>query len=203
MPAARAVRLARQACSSLAEAHEAHVVHRDVKPTNLYVTHYEDDHDFLKVLDFGVAWVAQGELDSHLTRTGVVPGTPAFMAPELRLGGRGDARSDVYSLGATLHYLVTGSPPAGPDATGAQDAGDSTNASELRLPGTVPQALRELLARCLSAEPERRPQSARELGRELDTFEALGEWTEEQARTFWQVTHPQAMVGWTAPTETS
>ena len=201
MPPARAVRLVRQACSSLAEAHEARIVHRDVKPTNLYVTHYEDDHDFLKVLDFGVASVAQGELDSHLTRTGVVPGTPAFMAPELRLGRRGDARSDVYSLGATLHYLVTGIPPASGEVTGSPGTGDSPRRSELRLPADVPKALEELIARCLSPEPDLRPQSARDLGLELGSFDALGEWTEDQARAFWQVTHRAAMTGWTAPTE--
>jgi serine/threonine-protein kinase len=194
------VRLIRQACSSLAEAHEQRIVHRDVKPTNLYVTQYEDDHDFLKVLDFGVAWVAQGELDSELTRTGVVPGTPAFMAPELRLGRRGDARSDVYSLGATLHYLLTGIAPASIDAIGSHRAGSSATTSELPLPA-LPKTLQELLARCLSAEPDLRPQSARDLARELGAFEALGEWTEEQARAFWQVTHREAMAGWTAPTE--
>ena len=137
MPAARAVRLVRQACSSLAEAHEARIVHRDVKPTNLYVTHCEDDHDFLKVLDFGVAWVAQGELDSHLTRTGIVPGTPAFMAPELRLGRRGDARSDIYSLGATLYYLLTGRPPAVADSSTSPTAFDSSCSSGAGRPNTT------------------------------------------------------------------
>jgi eukaryotic-like serine/threonine-protein kinase len=74
MPPARAVRLVRQACSSLAEAHEAGVVHRDIKPRNLYVTHCEEDQDFLKVLDFGVAWIAPGEPRNRVaTELGSLP----------------------------------------------------------------------------------------------------------------------------------
>jgi serine/threonine-protein kinase len=200
MPAARAVYLIRQACSSLAEAHEAGIVHRDVKPRNLYVTQCEGDSDFLKMLDFGVAWVALGDFDPHLTRTGLVPGTPAFMAPEVRLGHRGDARSDIYSLGATLNYLLSGAPPPTPDSELHRTA-DARRAPTARFPSSVPPSLVQVVLRWLSSDADARPQSARELGRALATCKDLGEWTEDQARTFWQVTHRNAVASSVAPTQ--
>jgi eukaryotic-like serine/threonine-protein kinase len=201
MPPARAVRLIRQACLSLAEAHEAHIVHRDVKPRNLYVTQYEDDHDFLKVLDFGVAWVAQGDVDPHLTRTGLIPGTPAFMAPELKLGHRGSALSDIYSLGATLNYLLTGTPPPAPEQLGVQRAGNQQEPLSDRFPSSVPASLVALLSSCLSSDPGVRPQSARELASALAGCDGVGGWSEEQARAFWLVTRREAMTSWAAPTQ--
>jgi eukaryotic-like serine/threonine-protein kinase len=200
LPPARAVRLMRQACLSLAEAHEAGIVHRDVKPRNLYVTHYEEDHDFLKVLDFGIAWVAQGDLDPHLTRTGLVPGTPAFMAPELRLGHRGDVRSDIYSLGATLNYLLTGAAPNAPESSGIRPPVEQPRPPSVSFPASVPASLAALVSRSLSFDPGERPQSARELASALAGCDGLGSWTEEQARAFWLVTHREAMAGWAAPT---
>jgi eukaryotic-like serine/threonine-protein kinase len=198
MPAARAVRLMRQACLSLAEAHEAGIVHRDVKPRNLYVTQHEDDHDFLKVLDFGVAWVAHGDLDHHLTRTGLVPGTPAFMAPEFGLGHRGDARSDIYSIGATLNYLLTGASPHALESSDLRRLGDQQRS--LRFPSSVPASIAALISRCLASEPGARPQSARELADALAVCDGLGNWTEEEASAFWRVTRREAMANWTAPT---
>jgi serine/threonine-protein kinase len=202
MPAARAVKLIRQACVSLAEAHEAGIVHRDVKPTNLYVTQYEQNYDFLKVLDFGIAWVEHGDIDPRLTRTGVVPGTPAFMAPEVRLGHRGDVRSDIYSLGATLHYLLTGAAPA-PSPLNAPRSEYPKTGSATHAMLHIPPSLAAVVSRCLSSDPSERPQSARALAAALDACEGLGDWGEEDARRFWQVTHRHAIARWTAPTSGS
>jgi serine/threonine-protein kinase len=201
MPPARAVRFIRQACSSLAEAHDAGIVHRDVKPSNLYVTQHANDHDFLKVLDFGIAGIAHGDFDQHLTRTGLVPGTPAFMAPEVLLGHRGDVRSDIYSLGATLAILLTGMPPRAPVLSSFRHGRPGQRSPDFSLPVSVPQSLAALVTSCLSPDPAARPASARELGAALSTLEGTGDWTEEQARTFWTVTRREAIAGWTAPTE--
>ena len=200
MPPARAVRFLLHACQSLREAHEAGVIHRDLKPTNLYVTQYQQDHDFLKVLDFGIAWVGQGDFDPRLTRTGIVPGTPAFMAPEVKLGHRGDVRSDIYSLGATLHYLLTGSPPA-PEPIELQQAGERESSLPLAVVPSVPASLVSLVSRCLSTDRSFRPQSVEELSNALAQCENLGTWTEEDARIFWQVTHREAVAGWSALTQ--
>lgn len=198
MPPARAVRFLVQACQSLGEAHAAGVVHRDIKPHNLYVTCVGGDHDFLKVLDFGIARLLEPDVSGTLTRTGAVPGTPAYMAPELWLGGQADVRSDVYSLGATLHYLLTGAPPLGV----ADEARPSREEAPRAAPAaSVPAGLSALLARCLHADPTRRFQSVQDLLAALHACSGLGEWTEEQARTFWQVTRPAATTRWTAQTE--
>lgn len=96
--------LVRQAAEALAVAHEAGIVHRDVKPSNMLVT----DAGQLKILDFGIA---RATADATLTQTGLVTGSPAYLAPEVATGSSATAKSDVWSLGATLHHLLTGRPP--------------------------------------------------------------------------------------------
>src|SRR5262249_26616633 len=111
LPSDRALRLVRQACAALAEAHDAGVIHRDVKPDNLFVCRMGDEPDFLKVLDFGIASGEGAEASAPVTRAGWVHGPPAYMSPEVCNGQRADARSDIYSLGAVLYFLLTAPPP--------------------------------------------------------------------------------------------
>src|SRR5205807_9068569 len=108
LPAARAIHFALQACGSLAEAHAAGIVHRDIKPANLFVTRVGGEESFLKLLDFGVAHVMEADRSVTMTEMGMVVGTPAYMAPEACGGERADARSDLYSLGAVLYFMLTG-----------------------------------------------------------------------------------------------
>jgi serine/threonine-protein kinase len=107
----RAVRLVKQACASLAEAHANGIVHRDIKPANLFLTAGEDAREILKVVDFGIAKVSSPDDDATLTQAGWIGGTPAYMAPEVCAGLQAEPRSDVYSLGASLFFLLTGEPP--------------------------------------------------------------------------------------------
>ena len=103
---ARAVHIVGQAARALGEAHERGIVHRDVKPENLFITSLGGEHDFVKVLDFGIAKVQSA--DGEMTDTGCVLGTPAYISPEVATGQVADARSDVYGLGAVLYYLLCG-----------------------------------------------------------------------------------------------
>ena len=100
----RAAAVVAQAADALVEANKAGIVHRDVKPSNLMI----DDHDHAKLGDFGIARSAD---DAALTRTGLVTGSPAYLAPEVASGSPATAASDVWSLGATLFHALTGRAP--------------------------------------------------------------------------------------------
>lgn len=196
MPVARAVHFARQACRSLAEAHAAGIVHRDIKPQNLFATRVYATFDYLKLLDFGIARVDDHQSRTSLTRTGAVPGTPAYIAPELWRGDRADVRSDVYALGATLFFLLTGTTVAERDL-GAAGAGRRVEHARGE---PVGDAMEAIVARCLAARPEDRFATIDELDAALAACDLPDSWTPEDAREFWLVTHHEANVRWRAET---
>ena len=165
-----ALEVARQIAVALDTAHRAGVVHRDIKPSNIFLLRQTTDggRPFAKLVDFGVAL----ETDVRLTRTGVVIGTPAYMAPEqAKAEGVIDARADVYSLGASLFELVTGRPPhVGPTAIATLARLVTTDAPRLsELVPQVPPALDALVATMLATEPSKR------LARALDVADALAQ----------------------------
>jgi serine/threonine-protein kinase len=155
---ARTCDIMAQVCEALAAAHKAGVVHRDVKPANIFLTEREGRKDFVKVLDFGVARVARA--DGSRTMVGAVLGTPAYMSPEQAQGKVVDGRSDVYSAGAVMYELLSGrvlstetfTPPPLVD-TGRGEP--------------VPGPLAELVQGCLQMNPADRPASALEVAQRL------------------------------------
>jgi serine/threonine-protein kinase len=113
VPPERTIHILAQACHSLAEAHEGGLIHRDVKPANIYVCRYGLDWDFVKLLDFGLVKTNAGSeaVGRQLTIAGVIAGTPAYMSPEIGTGNPDvDWRADIYALGAVGYWLVTGQP---------------------------------------------------------------------------------------------
>jgi eukaryotic-like serine/threonine-protein kinase len=139
--------LLRQVADALAAAHAAGILHRDVKPSNILV----DRTWQLKLTDFGIARI---ESDASLTQTGMLTGSPAYLAPEVVTGGRPDQSGDVWSLGATLFYVLSGRPP--------YDVGDNVMSTLYRIvnedPPRLPDAgsLAPLLEATLVKEPSQR-----------------------------------------------
>jgi len=187
LPAGRAVKLVRQACASLAEAHVKKIVHRDIKPGNLFVTHAADEYDFVKLLDFGVAHLAEADGQS-LTETGILFGTPAYMPPEVCNGERASTRSDIYSLGAVLYFMLTGT-SLFPDKTFAETVMAHINRvpdlPSVRLGAPLPQGLDEIVMKCLEKTRDARFRSAKELDEALAALTDLGEWSRDDARAWW------------------
>lgn len=152
----RTLQLGVLACRSLAEAHGQGIIHRDIKPANVFVGSTEGGGDALKVLDFGIARLISSEGDA--TKTQGLRGTPAYMAPECWTGLPADARSDIYSLGGTLYFMLTGQPPFA-DAP-SNDLVRVHLVQPPKAPSTlaasVPPEVDALVLRCLAKEPARR-----------------------------------------------
>jgi hypothetical protein len=188
LPIARAIRFARHACASLAEAHAGGIVHRDIKPANLFVTQAGDDYDLLKVLDFGIAKVAREDEDATVTQAGWLAGTPAYMSPEVCRGEVHGARGDIYSLGAVLYFLVTGTPPFTTENVAAlmmSHVNDPPDSPSQRLGALVPRDLEAVILRCLEKRPEKRYASVRDLDAALAACATPRPWTNDEARSFW------------------
>lgn len=197
LPAERVVALLRQACLSLVEAHENGLVHRDVKPANLFVTRLGSEFDFLKVLDFGMVKGAPSEDATRLTAEGTAQGTPAFMSPELALAEGVDGRSDLYSLGCAAYWLLTGrfvfdaSSPTRMLMHHVQtQPTPPSQVSEIE----IPSALETIVMRCLEKKPSARPPSAAVLREELEGVPVRAPWTQERAREWWRHHAPDVLA---------
>jgi serine/threonine-protein kinase len=174
LPVSEAVGYVLQACGALQDAHALGIVHRDIKPTNLFLAN-EGATRVLKVLDFGIATDAPTLLtqgDARLTTTEAVLGTPLYMAPEQFRAARDvDGRADIWALGATLYELLTGKPPfTGSAATvGVAIVNDDVPPIE-SLRSDVPPALREAVVRALAKDREKRFQTMRAFAEALRPF---------------------------------
>ena len=169
MAPARALRIARQIALALDHAHAAGIVHRDLKPENVMLVRREDEPDFAKVLDFGVARIEstpERGAGQPLTRAGTVMGTPEYMAPEQALGERVTPRADLYSLGIVMYEMLTGRLPFEGDNIALMSLHIVAPVPPMaeRAPGqSVPANIEALVLRLLEKEPAARLSSATEL----------------------------------------
>jgi eukaryotic-like serine/threonine-protein kinase len=162
LPPDEAVQLVLQACAGLQHAHEAGLVHRDIKPGNLLLR----EDGVLKLADFGIARSTDA---TQLTQLGTILGTAAYLAPEQAAGEGVTAVADVYSLGAVLYELLTGRPPYESDSladlAAKQSEGLITPVRDLE--PSVPDSVEAAVMRALARDPRFRPSSAAEFAQEL------------------------------------
>ncbi len=193
---ARVVFVLQQVCDSLAEAHELGLVHRDVKPANVFLCRYGRRYDLAKVLDFGLVAVEpeRGPGDAKLTAEGMAAGTPAYLAPEQVADPDGvDGRADLYALGCVAYWLLTGRPPfegRSPMQTVLAHVNEAPTPPSQRSDQPIPPGLEALVMQCLEKRPEARPESADALAGALAGLE-LEPWTQARASRWWATHRPR------------
>ncbi|MDH3292421.1 MAG: serine/threonine protein kinase [Gemmatimonadota bacterium] len=202
---ARVVHILRQVCASLAEAHRRGLIHRDVKPANVYLCERAFEHDVVKVLDFGlVKWrdTRAAKQDLQLSATGTIHGTPTYMAPEIALGGGPvDGRADVYALGCVAYWLLTGQLVFDEQTYGAMllaHVQQEPIPPSQRAEQSIPPSLDAIVLDCLQKSPSDRMQSAEALAARLDAVELVEPWTADRARRWWEA-HGGEIVAVRAP----
>jgi serine/threonine-protein kinase len=204
----RAVFLLTQICDSLEEAHAYNLVHRDIKPANIHVGRVGLHSDFVKVLDFGLAkaigamsardggeivgetiaaMITRGAETGLHTNAAALPGTPAYMAPEMLTGQPIDGRSDIYAVGCVAYFLLTGNLVFEGTTVMhvlAQHLSATPIPPSQRTELPVPGSLDALVLSCLAKDPAERPQSAAELAAKLAAIKS-DSWDEELASRWW------------------
>jgi serine/threonine protein kinase len=183
----RALHIGRHVLSALAYAHDAGIIHRDIKPENVILVDQDDDPDFAKIVDFGIAKLRDdahpddttGILgnDAKLTQLGVTIGTPTYIAPEQAYGQPIDGRADLYSLSVMLYEMITGVPPFDADEVGAllrMHLSRNVPPFEEAAPDVeVPEEVEAMIMRGLAKLPEDRVPTAQAYIEQIDAL--LGE----------------------------
>jgi serine/threonine-protein kinase len=192
LPPERAVHLLLQTCDALREAHSIGLIHRDVKPGNIFAAQRGGVCDVAKLLDFGLVKPAGEGKSLELTEEGFITGSPLYMSPEQASGeSEPDARSDIYSLGAVAYFLLTGKPPFMAEKPMRVVLAHINDAvvppSQLRL--ELPPDLEIVVLRCLQKQPADRFQDVENLSRALNDCACAGLWTRQHAARWWSESH--------------
>jgi serine/threonine protein kinase len=201
LPASRVIHLARQVCGSLAEAHEHRFLHRDIKPANIFVAQMGDEYDLVKVLDFGVTHVEPttgGSWGASITETGALTGTPGYMSPEICGGSEAiDARTDIYSFGAAMYFMLTGTPLYPNKTLGEVVMMQISRMPErpsARLGAPVPRDLEDVVMKCLAKKPDDRYPTVEDVERALSACADADHWTKADSRRAWAAAHGSAQM---------
>jgi hypothetical protein len=212
-PEERVIHLLEQAAGSLAEAHDAGLIHRDVKPGNILVVDRGGIPDLVKVVDFGLVKdvgfrARDGETsEPALTNANTITGTPLYIAPEtLTAPETVDARADLYALGAVGYWLLTGTHVFGGNSileVCAHHLHSVPDPPSIRLQAPVSADLENILLACLAKRPEDRPLSAHVLRERLRACGAAGRWTNARAAEWWADHRHQLRSGGAGASTTS
>jgi serine/threonine-protein kinase len=174
---------------ALREAHQARLVHRDIKPSNIIACNLGGLCDVVKLVDFGLVRQPGSTDEGRLTKEGLILGTPDFMSPEQARGEVAlDARSDLYSLGAVAYFLLTGRPPfIGRSVLETLTAHLHEAAAPPSSRGAAVEAdMEAVVLRCLAKTPVERFSDAGALEQALQACRCAGQWSEDEARRWWQ-----------------
>jgi serine/threonine-protein kinase len=187
--------LVAQVCRSLAEAHAMGIVHRDVKPANVYLCRMGLEYDFVKVLDFGLVRHEDRSVGpTALTAAPVTMGTPAYMAPEVILGeGEVDRRADVYAIGCVAYFLLTGErvfDGATPMKVMMQHVHEVPTPPSQRTESPIPCAIDDVVVACLHKDPARRPRDASALLAMVEGVAIREVWNQRAAQEWWHAHLP-------------
>src|SRR5258706_3329709 len=161
-PVDRLLNILIQTGHGLAAAHAKGIIHRDMKPENVFVTVGPNNEDVPKLLDFGIAKVAGNDGQNNLTRTGTIFGTPFYMAPEQALGNPVDARTDIYAVGVIMYEVFAGSLPfQGESFMGILTQHITTEPEPVaqraaKAGRSLPPGLAEVIAKAMTKDPEKR-----------------------------------------------
>jgi serine/threonine-protein kinase len=193
LPPSRVIHLLRQTCQGLREAHSIGLIHRDIKPGNIFISRRGGLYDVAKLLDFGLVKQTTDPASTQLTHEGAISGTPMYMSPEQARGlDQVDARSDIYSLGAVAYTMLTGRPPF--DGRSAFDVMIAHARDEVTPPSSiqadVPADLEQVILRCLAKDSDQRYQDVDSLDQALADCTAAQGWTQTDAERWWQDNEP-------------
>lgn len=190
LPENRVIYLLKQIAGSLSEAHSIGVVHRDVKPANIFLTHRGGVYDFIKLLDFGLVKAIDGREQASLTSANSMAGTPMYLSPEgIKSPDQVDARSDLYALGAVAYYLLTGTTVFDGESIieiCMKHTQQEPEPPSKRLGKPVSEDLEQIIMRCLEKDPTKRPQTAAEVVQELTACRMDNKWTILDADNWWK-----------------
>lgn len=189
LPPARAIHLLRQTCRALHEAHTAGLVHRDIKPANIFAARLGGVYDVAKLLDFGLVKTSTDHSDAQLAQTGTFSGSPLYMSPEQSAATNDhDVRSDIYSLGATAYYLLTGKAPfEGKNVVEVMiaHARNPVVPMSRHCPG-IPDDIDQVVLKCLAKDPADRFESAQSLEAALAKCHDANCWSDADAAQWWR-----------------
>lgn len=203
LPPTRALHILRHILQGLGHIHTARLVHRDIKPENIYLVSHNEDRDFAKILDFGIAKpMTASDLDDgvKLTQAGVAFGTPIYMSPEQALGNPVDGRADLYSAAALAFEMLTGQPPFYSDdkleVMSMHTTRPVPRMDSRLIKGGVPvsEEIEAVIAKGLAKRPEERYQTAEEFLAALASLMEVGGATEVEIRPTRRITGSQPLA---------
>ncbi len=168
---ATTVHVARQVCRALAAAHKKGIVHRDMKPENVFLV-TQDGKISVKVIDFGISKAADGA-NANLTKTGMIMGTPSYMSPEQARGDKVDARADIYAVGAMMYFALTGKKPFETDDPASTLSLVLTEEPDRprKLNPEIPETLELVIQKAMAKDASDRYQTMEELDQALQPFD--------------------------------